>query len=173
MAEVQKATSASPPRDAAEILKLTLAEIEQDFTEPLCSAQELDTRFAAGNWRPIYRFLIVQGDKSRLIDDGRRGGQNSWSSMSETIYTISLDMVPAIAHRLAQSALRMYGHQTDPTNHTNPTTSPTLPDWFHLELGTDDLPDAFRGCPIHPDQQRAAVVAVWNEESASLHSRSR
>ena len=36
-----------------------------------------------------------------------------------------------------------------------------LPPWFHLQIGTDDLPDAFRGCPIKPDQQRAAVVAVW------------
>ena len=36
------------------------------------------------------------------------------------------------------------------------------PEWLQLQLGTDDLPDAFRGCPLHETQQRATVVAVWS-----------
>ena len=100
-----------------------------------------------GQWRPIYRFLLHQGDKARLIDDGKRGGDNAWSSMAETIFTIGLVIVPAMAHLLAQKAQDTYGE---------------LPPWFQLQLGTDDLPDAFRGCPVHPDQQRASVVAVWH-----------
>ena len=87
------------------------------------------------------------GDKERLIDDGKRGGQNNWSAMHETIYTIGLDLVPTLAHHLVQQCKETYGD---------------LPGWFQLQLGTDDLPDAFRGCPIHPSQQRAAVVAVWD-----------
>ena len=39
-----------------------------------------------------------------------------------------------------------------------------FPPWFQLQLGTDDLPDAFRGCPVHPTQQRAAVITVWDQE---------
>ena len=80
------------------------------------------------------------------------GGQNSWSAMHETINTIGLDLVPALAHSLVQQSRETYGH---------------LPEWFQLHLGTDDLPDAFRGCPIHPTQQRAAVVAVWDEADNS------
>ena len=84
-----------------------------------------------------------------MIDDGRRGGQNDWSAMGETIYTIGLDLVPALAHGLSAKAIGTYGR---------------LPPWFQLQLGTDDLPDAFRGCPVHPTQQRAAVITVWDQE---------
>ena len=42
-------------------------------------------------------------------------------------------------------------------------TSPEqLPEWLHLDIGTEDLPDAFRGCPLLPEHQRAVVVAVWH-----------
>ena len=58
-------------------------------------------------------------DKERLSDDSRRGGQNDWSSMAETIYIISLDIVPAMAFILAQRAKAFYGE---------------LPAWFHLQL---------------------------------------
>ena len=67
--------------------------------------------------------------------------------MHETIFTIGLDFVPALAAHLVHQAQEVYGE---------------LPPWFHLQTGTDDLPDAFRGCPVKPDQQRAAVVAVWD-----------
>ena len=150
--EVREALQAQPPLHADAIHRLTLEEIDKGFTEPLCTASDLDARFGIGQWRPIYRFLLHQGEKERLIDDGRRGGQNDWSAMSETIYTIGLDLVPALAHSLAHKTMETYGK---------------LPPWFQLQLGTDDLPDAFRGCPIHPAHQRAAVVAVWDpgEES--------
>ena len=41
--------------------------------------------------------------------------------------------------------------------------------WFfahpaNLQLGTDDLLDAFRGCPVRAGDQRAAVVAVWSPQ---------
>ena len=67
--------------------------------------------------------------------------------MHETIFTIGLDFVPALAAHLVHKAQEVYGE---------------LPPWFHLQMGTDDLPDAFRGCPVKPDQQRAAVVSVWD-----------
>ena len=144
--EVDQAQRAPEPKNADEIYRQTLEEIDKGFTEPLCSAEEVDRRFGKGEWRPIYRFLLHQGDKDRLIDDGRRGGQNDWSAMQETIFTIGLDLVPAMAYHLATLAKELYG---------------ALPPWFHLQIGTDDLPDAFRGCPIHPEQQRAAVIAIW------------
>ena len=84
-AEVRHALRSPPPKFAEEIFRLTQDEIAKDFTEPLCSAQQLDQRYGVGQWRPIYRFLLHQGDKERLIDDGKRGGQNVWSSMAETI----------------------------------------------------------------------------------------
>ena len=139
-----------PPRDATEIFQLTAEEIDKQFTQPLRTADEVDAMFGKGRWRPIYRFLVRQADgKTRLIDDGRRGGQNQWSALEETIFTIGIDTVPSIVKLLVDRVRAQH-------------PGPDLPDWFQLQLGTDDLPDAFRGCPIHPDQQRAAVVAVWS-----------
>ena len=73
--EIQQLLDSPPPKDAAEIYQLTLEEIEKNFTQPLRSAEELDKIFGVGGWRPIHRFLVRQGEKSRLIDDGRRGAE--------------------------------------------------------------------------------------------------
>ena len=139
-----------PPRDAAAIFELTAEEIANNFTQPLRTADELSKKFDEGRWRPIYRFLVRQADgKTRLIDDGRRGGQNDWSALEDKIFTRGIDTVPSIVKLLVDRVRAQHPGQE-------------LPDWLQLQLGTDDLPDAFRGCPIHPDQRRAAVVAVWS-----------
>ena len=80
---------------------------------------------------------------------GADGGQNDCSTLGETIFTIGIDTVPAMVKLLV-----------DRVRSKHPDTK--LPSWFQLQLGTDDLPEAFRGCPIHPDQQRAAAVAIWS-----------
>ena len=38
-------------------------------------------------------------------------------------------------------------------------------EWFDPGISLDDLPDAFKGCPVHPADQRACIVAVWSEHS--------
>ena len=87
-AEVQHAITAPPPKHAESIYALTQEEIAKGFTEPLCSAAVLDSRYGKGQWRPIYRFLLHQGDKERLIDDGRRGGQNPCrGQFSQSVWT--------------------------------------------------------------------------------------
>ena len=35
-------------------------------------------------------------------------------------------------------------------------------EWADLMMATTDLPDALRGLPLAPEDQRAAVVAVWH-----------
>ena len=146
------AVNAPPPKEAAEIWKQTQEEVEKGFTEPLVTAEDLNRRFGFGKWRPIHRFIVRQSDgKARLIDDGKRGGQNQWATLEETIYTIGIDTVPAMIKMLIDKTAKLYDGMG-------------LPEWFHLQLGTDDLPDAFRGCPINPAQQSAAVVAVWSPQ---------
>ena len=144
-----------PPKDAEEIWRLTLEEIEKNFTEPLVSASEINAGFGKGQWRPIHRFLVRQADgKVRLIDDGRRGQQNQFATLAETIYTIGIDTVPSVAELLVDS-VRAAQRQDG-------SAEASLPEWFRLAMGTDDLPDAFRGCPVLPAHQRAAVVTVWS-----------
>ena len=107
-------------------------------------------RLGAGRWRPIYRFVVHQGDRDRVIDDGRRGVQNAASAEAETIYTIGADLVPntaAALRRLVQERWERAGLDVS---------------WLELYLSTDDLPDAFRGVPIAEDDRRSCVVAVWS-----------
>ena len=40
-----------------------------------------------------------------------------------------------------------------------------FPEWFDPGISLNDLPDAFKGCPVHPADQRACIVAVWSEHS--------
>ena len=40
-----------------------------------------------------------------------------------------------------------------------------LEDSGELVLSTDDLPDAYRGCPVHPDDLPASTIAVWHPQS--------
>ena len=40
-----------------------------------------------------------------------------------------------------------------------------IPHWFLPVISIDDLPDAYRSIPIHSENTRAALVAVWSEKS--------
>ena len=67
------------------ILKVTLEEICLGLARPLETRQELDQRFGRGGWRPMPRHLVFQEDKSRPIDDARKGKQNRLTVVEETI----------------------------------------------------------------------------------------
>merc|ERR1712051_362434 len=84
-----------------------------------------------------------------------RGGQHAHATLEETIYTIGIDTVPQIAKLVVE---KVRSHQQ----------ARELPDWLQLQLGTDDLPDAFRGCPLHSSQQCAAVVAIWSPSEGGV-----
>ena len=138
------------PRKADLIFEKTAEEIKKGYCSDLLTLTEVNLKFGAGRWRPLHRFVAHQADgKKRLIDDGRRGHQNEWAAVRETIYTISVDFVPAIASAVASAAQRTAADGDDL-------------EWADVLLSTADLPDAFRGLPIIPDDQRAAVVAIWH-----------
>eukprot|EP00435_Cladocopium_sp_Y103_P067262 s583_g29.t1 len=111
----------------------------------------MDAIFGRGRWRPLERFQIVQADnKKRMIDNARRTEHNSHTSMSETIFTVSVDFVASVASSLARRLLHL--HPDQPLE--------TL-DWFRMRLGTDDLPDAYRGLPVLPAHQGFSTVAIY------------
>ena len=60
--------------------------------------------------------------------------------MSETIFTVSIDFVASVAASLGR---RLCDHAEDPYQ--------AIP-WLRLRIGTDDLPDAYRGLPVLPAQ---------------------
>lgn len=65
--------------------------------------------------------------------------------MPETISTVNVDFVAAA--RMVDSALDL--------DASHP------PDWLDLRLGTDDLPDAYRGLPVCDDHLRYSNVAIY------------
>ena len=55
--------------------------------------------------------------------------------------TINIDFVPDCAREVIAQVVR-FG--------ALPSRPECIPEWCALEVGADDLPDAFRGCPVHP-----------------------
>ena len=138
-----------PPQHAADILEQTLAEQQKGFCSPLYTRAAMDRMFGPNAWRPLERFQIVQADnKKRMIDNGRRTHHNAHTSMQETIFTVSIDFVAAVAASLCK---RLTTH----------APSGNVPDWLRLRLGTDDLPDAYRGLPVCEPHQRFSIVAIF------------
>ena len=109
--------------------------------------QAMNDLFGVGGWRAVERFLIVQPDgKQRVIDNARKSGHNIHTSMQETISTVNVDFVASVA-RMVNTTLET--HLCEP------------PEWLDLRLGTDDLPDAYRGLPVQDDHLRFSNVAVF------------
>ena len=118
---------------------------EKGFCSPFFTKKELDDRFGVGAWRPMERFLVVQSDgKKRVIDNARKSGHNTVTTLFETIHTVSVDFVASVAAIL-------------------PCTLdvPDIPSWLVLRIGTDDLPDAYRGLPVREEHLAYSVVAVY------------
>ena len=90
IAAVDELMQSTPPKDADLIFEKTADEVKKGYCSELLTLTEVNKRFGVGRWRPLHRFVAHQADgKKRLIDDGRRGHQNDWASLHETIYTLS------------------------------------------------------------------------------------
>eukprot|EP00435_Cladocopium_sp_Y103_P000858 s5581_g1.t1 len=140
-----------PPKHAQDIFEQTLAEHEKGFCSSLQSRSAMDRLFGRGRWRPLERFQIVQADgKKRMIDNARRTEHNQHTAMTETIFTVSIDFVASVASSLVR---RLYPDRRDLRAQPHA--------WLRFRLGTDDLPDAYRGLPVLPAHQRFSVVALY------------
>ena len=138
-----------PPRCADEILEQTLQEQSKGFCSQLYTRAEVDGLFGRGRWRPMERFLLVQGDnKKRLVDNCRKTEHNLHASLSETIHTVSIDFV---ASCIRDTFNHLRRHDCDPSS----------ADWLAPRLGTDDLPDAYRGHPVSEQHLPLSVVAIY------------
>ena len=140
-----------PPKDHDIILQVTQDEIAKGFCSPLMSRTEVDAKFGHGKRRPLERFVIVQPDgKQRVIDNARKTGHNAHTSMLETIHTVSVDFIACCARDVLQAIFPRCRDAVPPSC-----------SWLTLRLGTDDLPDAYRGHPVSVDHLRFSVVSVW------------
>ena len=110
---------------------------------------------------PVF-FHEEPGGKQRLIGNGRGGGHNAATSEEETLYVISTGFVQEAAAACVQawSQHRPFepgGGQGDAEVH--------LPEWMEFGLGCEDMVDAFRQCPVHPEHQGANVVGYYSTKA--------
>ena len=104
-------------------------------------------------WRFFPRFLLQQRLRDRLIDNAKKGKQNRFTQCPETIFRS-----PLIGLAYHSSALETAFAKGCPECTEHP-----FPEWYDPGISLDDLPDAFKGCLVHPADQRACIVAVWPE----------
>ena len=146
---VDKIIRSAPPRYHEEIFQVTQEEQARNFCGPFQTRKELDDQFGVGQWRPLERFLIKQPDgKLRVIDNARKTGHNRQTTLFETITTVNIDCIATFAQMMCDGL----GLTTPPCD--------SFP-WLDLRIGTDDLPDAYRGLPVSDDHQRFSVVAIY------------
>jgi len=138
---VDRIVTSRPPRFHADILATTKDEMAKGFCSELRTRLWFDKHYGAGAWRPLERFIIQQADgKLRVIDNCKRTEHNSHTHMRETIYTITVDFVAAV--------LQMLIHKLEAT-HVNDLQEHA---WLSPRLGTEDLPDAYRGLPVQTER---------------------
>ena len=140
----------SPPKNSQEILRLTLQEQEQGFCSELLTKEQIDRLFGIGKWRPMERFLLVQGDnKKRLVDNCRKTEHNAHAQLHETIFTVSVDFIASAT----RDTLQAVAARTSQENSELP--------WLQVRVGTDDLPEAYRGHPVCDTHLPLSVVAIF------------
>ena len=102
------------------------------------------------------RFLVEQASgKRRGIDEAKKGTQNEGSRLVETIWTTSTDW-PAQA---AGCLLKAWSD--DGISDLLAAPAEGITPWdLEPALPTDDVPDAYRECPVHPEDRRACFIAV-------------
>ena len=89
---MQRLIRSRPPFRAPEILAVTNEEIQKGFCSPLQTMQAMNDRFGVGGWQAVERFLIIQPDGKRVIDNARKSGRNTHTAMQETISTVNVDL---------------------------------------------------------------------------------
>ena len=140
----------APSPDATVIWSLTVEESAKGWCPGPFSRAQMDLTFQREGWRPVPRFLVTQPcGKQRLIDDAKKGSHNLATSMTETIYTIGIDLLPVLVDGMSRSvSLGLPGRN--------------LPEWFVPTAGMMDLLDAYRGCPVEPHQRCYTVATTFS-----------
>ncbi len=143
-------------RDSEFLVAECLKDEERHMGDRLRTLQEMNERWGEGQWRPLPRFLVVQGNgKKRACDDGLRAGHNEATVVLDKLVLCSASQ-PGICAKALLAAATSIGADLAAEN-------------ILVESGTDDLPDAYRHVPVDPEQLNMHVVAVYDEPSRTAY----
>ena len=113
---------------------------------------------SAAGVRPVPLFALHQGNKDRLIADGRRGGhyEHTDTHEQETLLLPSVDFVAFAVLSVVLAIQNEWG----PSATEVPGNSLCMPDSLEVRLGTDDMLDAFRQLPVF-SAHRSLNTIMW------------
>ena len=142
------------PPPTAEVSRVVWEKSEQErlekgFLRGWFTRDQMNERHGVGGWRPLVRFAIQQGEKWRVIDNGRSSLHNSTSCASERIHTTSTSAGVAALRRLRVHADRPLDGDYRPV------------------FSTQDMTSAYRQIAVMPEQLCFSVVAVYDPHSGS------
>ncbi|CAE8598126.1 unnamed protein product, partial [Polarella glacialis] len=161
-------------RFLTEIKESVLKEVAEGGAKGVYTENDLNEMFGVGGWLPLERFMHQQSSgKMRPIDNGKKYGHNKASLETETIYTSSPDFVAASARAFLTEVLvvlELQGHAPNGILACEDLTAlcSFLPEWSGLEIGTDDMKDAYGQCPNEPEDHCVVVIAFWDEEDDTV-----
>jgi len=129
------------------VMELSTKEQEGGMLSEWYSKEQLDDMFGEGSWRALPRYAIQQGDKWRLIDNGKSAEHNLTYGAEETIHTTCTAAGAAAAASFKKHAKNAAGRSD-----------------FKMSIATQDMWKAYRQVPCHSSQSRYMVVMVWHDE---------
>ena len=132
------------PVNADDIYEQTMQEVDRRLAGPLQPRSYWDRTFGPNGWRGCIRFAIWQGSKLRCIDDGKRSLHNLGQEIYEKIHHCSAEFGGTIAVYAARQVAGPW------------------PEWMQIHMGTDDLNEAYRGCPTSECSARWSIVLVFD-----------
>ena len=142
---------------SAEIWKETMKEVELGLCGEPVTRDVLDAKFGRGNWRPLPRHIIAQGDKLRPIDDGKRSSHNDATLASETILCCRPSVIAAAALEYTRELSAL-------------SADNTLPEWFGLVAGTEDLWKGYRQMHALERDQAVAIASFVKEDGVRVYT---
>ena len=143
--------SLRPSKNDAFLLQQSIEDAEKGFCTMPMKFHDFRSKIAGKAHRVIPRCVITQSSgKQRVIDNGDTGGQSELSSDSNKL-TLCSPIRPAQHIALAM----------DNWTEEEILTFSTLDAW---ETGQEDLPSAYRYCPMSFQESLGCVVVWYHEE---------
>ena len=127
-----------------QIYDLTVEEAQAGLAVSLRDRRHFDEHYGRGQWRPLPRHCIWQGEKWRPIDDGRRARTNAMASVHEAMVCAPGELLLMIVRALAAALIAALGQ---------------LPPWFMIRMFVEDWLKGYR--QLMPSlRDRALTVAA-------------
>ena len=138
------------------LLRTVKKDLREGFAEGPFTAEELDARFGAGLWHPLWRFVILQLNKWRGIDDGHNSRHNEAQWAAVKVHTAAPAWVASVA--------RIFHHRMPKLAKAAGILGIDL----SLQGGTHDEKSAYRWKPVAEDDLRYSVVAYFDFEITAI-----